>query len=229
MLGRGAEPGGLELDAMGFITLGGEQVGGLADALDGGQGDHDAVGVRGADRGVEHGVVAAADEHGVRGRQADQRVRGAAFVHAQADAVAGGVGADPVALGLVGLDRDDPGAEPGALDRDRARARAHVPDGAARRGTEPGQHERADFRLGDHRVAVAELVLGQGPAGRRAGVAGQPAGAFRVRGLGVLLGLRCSGALGCRAMRMLGSAKSLAGSADRSLSRSWGAPRHSAT
>ena len=87
----------------------------------------------------------------------------------------GSVFADAVALGLVGFDGDDVGAEAGALHRDGPRARAHVPDGAAGSRAEPGQHQRADLRLGDHRVAVLELVLGQGPAVRGARVAGQPA------------------------------------------------------
>ena len=120
-------------------------------------------------------MVAAAGEDRVGGRQADERLRGAAVVDAQADVVAFGVAADLLALGGVRLDRDHVGAEPGALHRHRTRARAHVPDRPAGGRAEAGQHERADLRLGDHRVAVLERVLGQRPAVRGARVAGQPA------------------------------------------------------
>ena len=98
------------------------------------------------------------------------------LVDAQADVVAFGVAADLVALGGVRFDRDHPGAEPRALDRHRTRARAHVPDRPAGSRAEAGQHQRADLRLGDHRVAVLERVLGQRPAVRGARVAASQRG-----------------------------------------------------
>ena len=67
---QGGQPGGLELDARGPVAEVGEQVAGLADALDRGQGDHDACGAGRPDGGFEDGAVAAADEQGVRFGQA---------------------------------------------------------------------------------------------------------------------------------------------------------------
>jgi hypothetical protein len=126
-------------------------------------------------------VVAAAGEDRVGGGQVLERRGGAAVSYLDADPVRDGVALDPVALGLVGFDGDDAGAEAGAFDGDRTRAGPDVPYGLARPRTEAGQHERADFSLGDHRVAVGEGVLGQRPAGRGALVAGQPAGFARLR------------------------------------------------
>ena len=179
--GQRGEAGRLELDAFGPVAQAGEQVSGLADALDRGQRDHDAGGVRVLYRGFEHGAVAAAGEDRVGGRQVLERLRRAAVDDPQADVVPGGVVLDPRALGLVRVDRDHVGAEPRALHRHRTRAGPHVPDRAAGGRAEPGQHQRADLRLGDHRVAVLERVLGQRPAVRGALVARQPARRARRR------------------------------------------------
>ena len=125
---------------------------------------------------------------------------GPAREYPRADAVAFGVAADLLALGGVRFDRDHPGAEPRALHRHRTRARADVPDRPAGSRAEAGQHQCADLRLGDHRVAVLERVLGQRPAVRGARVAGQPAR----RGC---VFCSCSCSCSSRLMRMLGSAR----------------------
>ena len=81
----------------------------------------------------------------------------------------GGVGGDPGGVLVVLLDREhpQPGRHGRRLDAHRAAARADVPQHAGARQRQLAEHDRAHLGLGDHAVAMGELVLGAAPGDRR--------------------------------------------------------------
>ena len=109
--------------------------------------------------GVEDVETAAADEDPVRVGQAGQDIGRFTLD----DRHAGPCAVGPQPLDVVGstLDGEDPqtGGDPGALDADRPRSGADIPEHADRGQGQLAEDDGANLGLGDHPVAVGVAVV----------------------------------------------------------------------